>query len=149
MDELKTSDAAAAGESLVATTRSGQPDPVEPALLDADALADLRNEDNQLLRDLIDLFFSETSRSLRALVIALSERDQPQVERLAHTLKSSAATLGASSMSQTAAAVELAAHAGDFAEILRLLDALQREAACACAAPSAERARLGSGQSEA
>ena len=99
---------------------------VSPAL-DTTVLAELRAEDDELLRELIELFFSEVPMRVRRLRSEISERNWPAAVIDAHTLKSSTATLGAMGMSALAAEIERTARdqatSGTLATALDLLDA--------------------------
>ena len=97
-------------------------------VINAQTVADLRDEGDELLIDLIDLFFRETPERMRVLAAALAAADGAQVERSAHTLKSTAASFGAEAMRAVAAAAEIAARAGQLESVAQLLPTLQREA---------------------
>ena len=110
-------------------------------MLDAEVIAELRSEGDELLQDLIALFVSETPARLTTLATSIRGGDCKEAERAAHTLKSSAATLGAIAMSVAAAAAENAARAGRLDEVARLLEPLEAEADRAIEALSVESAR--------
>ncbi len=112
------------------------------ALLDAETIAELREDGDALLIDLIEIFLRETSDRLKMLAEGLAAGDAGQAERMAHTLKSSAATLGAESMRIVAQAIESAAHANDLDRVRSLVDTLEREAESAEEALTAELATL-------
>ena len=110
-------------------------------VLDSTVLAELRAEDDELLRELIELFFAEVPLRVRRLRSEISERNWPAAVIDAHTLKSSTATLGAMGMSALAAEIERMTRdqaAGSTlttaldrldAELLRVLAALEQERA--------------------
>jgi HPt (histidine-containing phosphotransfer) domain-containing protein len=118
-------------------------------ILDAEIIADLRSEGDELLQDLIALFLSETPERLTTLAASIDAGNSQEAERAAHTLKSSAATLGALALSAAAAAAEAAAREGRLEEVARLQAPLRAEAERALAALSVERARLASPSSQA
>jgi HPt (histidine-containing phosphotransfer) domain-containing protein len=95
-----------------------------PVLRDT-AMDDLREEGEDFLIDLIELFLRETPARLALLATAIAKGDRPTAERAAHTLKGTAAVFGADAMQAVAAAAELAARAGELGEVARLLDELQ------------------------
>src|SRR5271169_154632 len=102
-------------------------------VVDAQTLTDLRDEGDEPLIDLIDLFFRETPERMRVLAAvltaaALTAADRKQVQRSVHTLKSTAATFGAEGMRALAAEAEMAARAGRLNRVAHLLPTLQREA---------------------
>ncbi|MGH7839711.1 MAG: Hpt domain-containing protein, partial [Candidatus Binataceae bacterium] len=86
-------------------------------MLDAEVIAELRGEGDELLEDLIALFVSETPTRMTTLAASVHAGNCKEAERAAHTLKSSAATLGAIAMSAAAAAAEDAARANQLAEV--------------------------------
>jgi HPt (histidine-containing phosphotransfer) domain-containing protein len=93
--------------------------------LDAATLAELRDESEELLLGLIDLFAVEAPKQLLALAAGVASRDRTQAERAAHTLKSTAATLGAFAMRDRALAAETAARAGELDAVSEMLGALR------------------------
>jgi HPt (histidine-containing phosphotransfer) domain-containing protein len=117
-------------------------EPLMISVIDAQTFADLRDDGDDLLIDLIDLFFSETPEQMRVLVAALEDGGREQVERSAHTLKSTAATFGAEAMRAVAAEAEMAARKGQLERVAHLLPTLQREADQVRAALAVVRARL-------
>ncbi len=113
-------------------------------VINAQTVGDLRDEGDELLIDLIDLFFGETPARLRVLTTALAAGDREQVERSAHTLKSTAATFGAETMRAVAAEAEMAARAGRLESVAQLLPTLHREAEQVREALAGVRAELAS-----
>jgi HPt (histidine-containing phosphotransfer) domain-containing protein len=111
-------------------------------VIDAQTVADLRDEGDDLLIDLIDLFFSETPERMRVLAAALEDGSREQVERSAHTLKSTAATFGAEAMRTVAVEAEMAARAGQLDRVADLFPTLQREADQVHHALAAERCKI-------
>ncbi|MCA9320877.1 MAG: Hpt domain-containing protein [Planctomycetes bacterium] len=71
-----------------------------------ESLKELGDED--LLKDLVELFITDTPLRLLELGQAFSERDSDQVEAIAHTLKSSCANLGAMRLSNMCQELETA-----------------------------------------
>lgn len=92
------------------------------------AIAELREEGDEFLLDLIDLFLNETPTRLAALATALDEGDRTSAQRGAHTLKSTAAIFGADTMVALATSAELAAVADDLPAVARLLAPLRTAA---------------------
>lgn len=90
--------------------------PVQEALLDAQALQRLRDLDprgeSRLLERVLDAFRSSLARSEPQLREAAIGPDLPTVRHLAHTLKSSSASVGAVALSQRCAEVEQLARDG-------------------------------------
>lgn len=84
--------------------------PNAPAVLDAQALARLRELDpkgeNQLVERVLRAFETSVARLLPQLEMARAGGDRAGVRHVAHTLKSSSASIGALVLSQHCAAVE-------------------------------------------
>ena len=85
--------------------------------LDQDALATLAaligDDDPAFLAELLDDFLAGTPGQLDALGAALDGGDLETARRVAHTLKSTAATFGATELSEACRRVEAAARDGD------------------------------------
>ena len=104
-------------------------DTAETAIVLDDAMiAELREEGDEFLRELIELFHAETPRRLESLAEALAAQEREPAQRAAHTLKSTAGVFGAEAMVRVAAATEAAARAGQFEEVACLLPALRAAA---------------------
>jgi HPt (histidine-containing phosphotransfer) domain-containing protein len=71
-------------------------------VIDATAFQQLREMVNQdeILVQIVDRFLEETPSSLRSLAEAVSQRKVDVLQRIAHTLKSTTAMFGATSLSQ-------------------------------------------------
>ena len=110
------------------------------AVLDATVLAELRDEDDDLLSELIELFFAEVPMRVRRLRSEIADRNWPAAVIDAHTLKSSSATLGALGMSALAVEIECVARDRAAAEALTALEALEAELVRVLAALEQERA---------
>lgn len=105
------------------TPTSGDHTP-SPVLCGA-TMASLRDEGEDFLLDLVDLFVTETPARLALLASALDAGNRVTAQRAAHTLKSTAAVFGAYAMASVASAAELAARAGELPEVARLLPSLR------------------------
>jgi HPt (histidine-containing phosphotransfer) domain-containing protein len=68
--------------------------------------------DQQLLRELVGIFVDDGPKRLDALRAAMSSADAQQLEQIAHSLKGSAAILGAVRLQESALALEESAHDG-------------------------------------
>jgi HPt (histidine-containing phosphotransfer) domain-containing protein len=97
---------------------------LSPVLCTA-TMASLRDEGEEFLLDLVDLFVIETPARLAQLASALEAGDHATAQRAAHTLKSTAAVFGADRLEAVAAATETAARAGEMHEVARLLPSLR------------------------
>lgn len=85
--------------------------------------------DRRLLSELVGIFVDDGPKRMQAMRVALTAADVRQVEHVAHSLKGSAAILGATRLQTAALALEDAAHDGHtengsdlVAEIARELD---------------------------
>jgi HPt (histidine-containing phosphotransfer) domain-containing protein len=76
--------------------------------IDATAIINLRDEGDDLLADLINLFLSETPKRLGKIERGLASADWQTVRIAAHTLRGTGATFGAARMRELARQIELA-----------------------------------------
>ncbi len=83
--------------------------------------------DQALLRELVGIFIDDGPKRLEALREAMTASDVQQLEQVAHSLKGSAAILGASRLQQSALALEEAAHDGRAENGGDLVAAIARE----------------------
>lgn len=106
--------------------------PVDPLVLDAAALAALAQLDpsgaNQLVHRVLEAYQASLARLLEQLAQARSSQDAAAVRMVAHTLKSSSASIGALALSALCAAAEQAALDPQYDTLAPLLDRLQAEA---------------------
>ncbi len=93
--------------------------------------------------ELIDLFLSEFSMRIDAVVRLVKERDSDAVRLAVHTLKGSAGNLGGRDFARTAAALEQAVKAADWGRSDAVVVALEKAAQLLSGALAAERARGG------
>jgi CheY-like chemotaxis protein len=68
--------------------------PVDAVPVEMDRLAELADGDKNTLRELVDLFNSQTTRQLSQLEAAVNANDPEQVRHLAHSCKGASATMG-------------------------------------------------------
>ncbi|HYS17299.1 MAG TPA: Hpt domain-containing protein [Candidatus Binatia bacterium] len=68
--------------------------------------------DQVLLRELVGIFVDDSPKRLQAMRAAMTAADIRQLEHVAHSLKGSAAILGATRLQSAALALEDAAHDG-------------------------------------
>ena len=83
--------------------------------------------DRHLLSELVGIFVDDGPKRLQAIRAALTAADVRQVEHVAHSLKGSAAILGATGLSSAALALEDAAHDGHTENSPDLVAAIARE----------------------
>jgi signal transduction histidine kinase/DNA-binding response OmpR family regulator len=126
---------AALGRSEPAVSGAGAaPEPEsdrrETPVFDPAALEQLRQLDDgagEFLRSAIDLFRSDAAEKLEHLAAAFGEGDAAAVERLAHSLKSSAGHLGGRRLAASCAELERAAHGDSLAGANGLVEAIGAE----------------------
>jgi HPt (histidine-containing phosphotransfer) domain-containing protein len=85
----------------------------DPRVFDPEALAGLIGDDPELMQELIDLFNDEAPRLIGTIRSATAAGDPHTVTHAAHTLKGSAANLGAAEASEAALSVEMIGRSGD------------------------------------
>lgn len=96
-------------------------------VLDGTALERLeRVGGNDLVVEMIGLFLEHSPERIAAARVGAHARDLVAVYRAAHSLKSTAATLGAGSVQAAAQSLERQASMGDASAIPPLLDELER-----------------------
>jgi len=83
--------------------------------------------DEDLVDVLTEAFFADNPQHLAALQQAITAGDAAQARSLAHTLKGSAAAIGAKPLSAASLAVEKAAAEGDLAAAGQGLETIRRE----------------------
>lgn len=96
---------------------------------------------DQFVVEMIDLFLENAPQRLEAARAALAREDRGTLHRLVHSLKSTAATLGARSLESAATVAETWAKRGDLEAMPSLLAALDREYGAAKEQLEAERDR--------
>ena len=103
-----------------------QPMPVDPEILQM--LADLQEPgEPDLLRELITLFLRDTPERLDTALRALAASDFDTAGRAAHSVKGSAANLGAHALQAHAGTAEAAARRQDASALTTALVALDEE----------------------
>ena len=102
-----------------------------PTVLDESALARLRELDpkgeSRLLERVLKAFDASVARLLPQLLQARAAADQAAIRHVAHTLKSSSASIGAVALSQMCAGIEASARAGTLDLIGPAIDDMCRE----------------------
>jgi len=83
--------------------------------------------DRELLRELVGIFMDDGPKRLEALREAMTASDVQLLEQVAHSLKGSAAILGASRLQESALALEEAAHDGRAEDGVDLVADIARE----------------------
>ena len=96
---------------------------------------------DEFVVEMIELFLANAPERLQTARTALDGRDMPTLHRAVHSLKSTAANLGARSVRETAEAAEARARDEDLDALPPLLDDLERSYDEARRALEAERDR--------
>jgi two-component system sensor histidine kinase/response regulator len=91
-------------------------------------LLDRVDNDQELLRDLLNIFKEDFPRTMQSLESAVAAADLKEVSRLSHSLKGMLSSLGATRAAAAAAKLEALAAAGETASLRGALDALAHEA---------------------
>lgn len=100
--------------------------------IDRQALERLREwGGDRLVTQMIHLFLSNAGQRVSQIRVGVRDGVAREAEMGAHSLKSSAANLGAERVRDLAAAIELAASNGDMSPVGRQLPALEAEFAAA------------------
>ena len=96
-------------------------------VLDMSVIAALRelsgDGDEGLFRELLELYVDDSTKQLQRLEESLANGDVKQAERIAHTLKSSSAHLGATAMSKLCLQLELCGRKQSVSDMHELLPA--------------------------
>ncbi|MHB1524728.1 MAG: response regulator [Candidatus Dormibacteria bacterium] len=97
---------------------------VADGLLDSALISGLRDLGAEEFRNLIQLFLSDGAERVAALRSAEADGDGPAIERLAHSLRGSAATFGAGALAQLCAELQEQASSGELAGRATLIDSV-------------------------
>jgi HPt (histidine-containing phosphotransfer) domain-containing protein len=98
----------------------GNDAPRERPVLAREELLERLGGDEQLLRQVLEVFASDAPVQLEALLGAVDEADQEVVWRRAHGIKGAAANVGAIALKRAAFELEAAARAGNLDQLPRL-----------------------------
>ena len=113
---------------------------IDPSALDT--LSETTGGDSAFLAELIDVFLADTVDLLAAIDAASVAGDAPELRRAAHSLKSNAATFGATALTTVARQLEELGKAADLDAVGALLAEARREFARVERSLSATRAAL-------
>jgi len=96
-------------------------------VLDMSVIAALRelsgDGDESLFRELLELYVDDSTKQMKRLEESLASGDIKLAERIAHTLKSSSANLGATAMSRMCLQLELYGRKQSVSDMNQLLPA--------------------------
>lgn len=103
----------------------------EPAIVDFSMFQSLEEfspgSADEIIAELIGIFLEESPRGLETLRLAVADRDIARIERAAHALKGSCATIGAAKTAKTCAELEKAAFDGDLGGADELVERVATE----------------------
>jgi Amt family ammonium transporter len=97
----------------------------EPAPVDWKALRDRCGGDGQFARRVIEKFHNRLGEDLKKIQSACQRRDFEESRRLAHSLKGSSSSVAATAVSESAAAIEMAAKSAAAEDVDRHLQELK------------------------
>jgi PAS domain S-box-containing protein len=118
----------ASSEDVPAQAGSAAPADILGESVDRAVLEGLRDlGDEEMLRELVEMFLDDGQSSLATLRKALEEGDAQSVERVAHTLKGSSGSMGAVRMATLCAELEDVGAFGDLSRAPELLEHLEAE----------------------
>ena len=104
--------------------------PAMDAPLDSEIVEQIRElGGDRLLADLVDLYVEHTPGRLEAIDSGLRAGDLKQVEKAAHSIRSSSVSLGARDVAEEAAVVERLAQSGAGGELKEKLISLEQSIA--------------------
>ncbi len=92
-------------------------DPCLPLIWDREATLTRMSGDEELLCNAAATFINDAPRQINEMIESLRSRDAVRIERAAHTLKGSAASMGASALSKIAVALETRARSNNLKQI--------------------------------
>ncbi|MHB8718222.1 MAG: response regulator [Candidatus Dormibacteria bacterium] len=126
--------AIALAEALAGQLAADPPEPAPRAVLDDAILAGVRDLAGDQAGQLLALFESETRTRLRDMGSALADGDRRRLERLAHTLLGSSASLGAQQLADACQGLQEAAARATPGQLTARVDEIAATAAVATAA---------------
>lgn len=102
--------------------------PAEEKVFDrAGLISRLGDDDEDLLREIVGLYLEEAPAQIERLKQAVLDRDVDQVIHLGHSVRGSAANLGAETLARVAGQLETAGRNGDLASFGSTIEQLDRE----------------------
>lgn len=100
-----------------------------PCVLDAVVFRELRQmlHEQQFLIEVIDSYLEDAPKLLQVMAVAVAQSKATELQQAAHTLKSSSALLGATSLSQFCQVLEAIGSTGTWREAIALMPQVKRE----------------------
>ena len=96
-------------------------------IFDMDQLLRSTCDDNELAEQVVGVFLADIPVQLSSLQKALDENDVKTAERVAHSIKGAAATVGGEALRQLALESELMGKDGDLASMRLKIDAIRSQ----------------------
>lgn len=129
---IRTADLFAAIERATKTGAAAESGPMSEEknmseVVDAAAALERVEGDRELLEELVRLFIDGGPAAIQEMRQALSGRDAHVLERLAHTMKGSSASLGANRISEAALVLEMRSRSGALENASELIDSVEAE----------------------
>jgi len=91
-------------------------------------LLEMVDNDQELLRELLDIFKEDFPQTIQSLQSAVNAEDLKNSSRLSHTLKGMLSSLGATAAAAAASKLEALSSAGETASLEGAFNALEAEA---------------------
>ena len=99
----------------------------EIPIFDRDRALARMDNDVELFKEIVQIYFSEVPEQTAGMATALKNSDRVQIERLAHSLKSSSGNVGASLTSEIARQIEDGAREKSIEVLSELFTKMQSE----------------------
>jgi two-component system, sensor histidine kinase and response regulator len=125
---LEALDQLAPGKTRPAAAHAAAGNPADAKAIDVKAALERVEGDRSLLGELAEMFKADCKKALQEMDEAITAGDLKRLERLAHTLKGSSASLSARPLSEAAAEMEQQARGGNPSQAKRLLGPLNEQA---------------------
>lgn len=113
--------------SSAAPTSSDAPAPGGPVVLDREFAIEQTCGDLEFLSELLELFVADAANQMESMQGALSEGENDVAERNAHSIKGSAANIGALAVREVAQTLETMIHEGELEGVQPQIATVQTE----------------------
>jgi len=102
-------------------------DSADPSIFDSEKLLNDLQSDRKLFTEILGVFMSDAEDQIDAITDSLEKADAVELRSHSHTLKGSAANIGAKALSNASARLENLARSGDLGNGATLLAVLEHE----------------------
>ena len=105
-------------QECLAPTVEVEPESVEGAVLDIATFREVQEmlDEDEILIKVIERYLEDAPKLLQSIATSVAQEDASELERAAHSLKSTSAMLGAKSLAQLCGDLEAIAHTGSLTE---------------------------------